>query len=177
MDAQRLKLDPGSFDAALCRWGYMLMADPEEAMRRTRSALRDGGRLALATWDRPDQNLWMAAPVMALVSRGVLPPPNPADPSPFALHDPTDLQRRLRSAGFASVRVEHVRFEQRYPSFEEYWAETIDMAAPIAEVIAGLAPDDAEAAKAGMRQTLSQFIADDGHIEVPANAVVALAEL
>ncbi len=46
----------------------MLMAEPGEALRRTRVALRDGrlalrdGRLALATWDRPDRNLWMSAP-------------------------------------------------------------------------------------------------------------------
>ena len=177
MDAQRMELDPGSFDAAVCRWGYMLMGDPEEAMRRTRRVLREGGRLGLATWDRPDKNLWMAAPVIALVARGALPPPNPADPSPFALHDTDDLERRLRSAGFASVRVERVQFPQRYPSFEEYWAETMDMAAPIADAVGALAHDDAERARMGTRETLSPFIGDDGHIDAPASAVVALAEL
>src|SRR5436305_3991497 len=101
IDAQQLELEPASFDAAICRWGYMLMGDPDEALRRTRLALRDGGRLALATWDRPDRNLWLSAPVLALVGHGAMPPPNPADPSPFALPDPTDVERRLRSAGFS----------------------------------------------------------------------------
>src|SRR5690348_5370908 len=117
IDAQKLELEPGSFDAALCRWGYMRMRDPEEAMRRTRVALREGGRLALATWDRPDRNLWMAAPVMALVGQGVIPPPNPADPSPFAIHDPVDLEGRLLSAGFSSVRTDRIDLSQSYPSF------------------------------------------------------------
>ncbi len=175
IDAQQLELGPGEFDAAVCRWGYMLMADPDEAMRRTRSALRDGGRLALATWDRPDRNLWLAAPVLAAVGQGAMPPPNPADPSPFALPDPTDLERRLRSAGFNEVRAERVEFRQTYASFDEYWAEMMDMAAPIADAVAALSPTDGEAVRASTRDTLSQFTAAEGQIDVPAVAVVAAA--
>lgn len=174
-DAQQLELEPGSFDAAVCRWGYMLMADPDEAMQRTRRALRDGGRLALATWDRPDRNLWMAAPVMALVAQGALPPPNPADPSPFALHDPVDLERRLRSAGFTSVRTDSVVFAHRYASLDEYWAETMDLAAPIRGALDELPADAVEAVRAATRQTLSQFIDSEGRIEAVATAVVAVA--
>ncbi len=175
IDAQELDLKPRSFDAAACRWGYMLMGNPDEAMRRTREVLRDGGRLALATWDRPDRNLWLAAPVMALVAQGAMPPPNPADPSPFALHDPADLEGRLRRAGFGSVRTDGVQFAQRYPSFEEYWAETLDLGAPIAVAVAGLSAGDAESVRAAARDTLAQFTGPDGRLEVPANAVVALA--
>jgi ubiquinone/menaquinone biosynthesis C-methylase UbiE len=175
VDAQELELERGAFDAVVCRWGYMLMADPDEAMRRTRLALRDGGRLALATWDRPDRNLWLAAPVLALVGHGAMPPPNPADPSPFALPDPADIERRLRSAGFSDARSERVEFKQGYPSFDHYWQETMDMAAPIAGAVSALPPADAEAVRGSARQTLSQFTAPDGEIKVPAVAVVVAA--
>lgn len=175
IDAQELDLEPGSFDAALCRWGYMLMADPNEAMRRTHVALRGEGRLAMATWDRPDRNLWMAAPAMALVGQGVIPPPDPADPSPFALPDPVDVELRLRSAGFASVRTDRLQFSQRYPSFDEYWAETLDCGAPVAAAVAGLEAAQVEDVQMATRQALSQFTTDDGGIDVPANAVVAVA--
>lgn len=175
IDAQELELESGTFDAALCRWGYMLMADPNEAMRRTHVALRGGGRLAMATWDRPDRNLWMAAPAMALVGQGVIPPPNPADPSPFALPDPVDVEGRLRSAGFASVRTDRLEFSQRYPSFDEYWAETLDCGAPIAAAVAGLEAAQVDALQMATRQTLSQFTTDDGNIDIPASAVVAVA--
>lgn len=175
IDAQQLELEQGEFDAAVCRWGYMLMADPDEALRRTRAVLRDGARLALATWDRPDRNMWMAAPVLALVGQGAMPPPNPADPSPFALPDPGALERRLRSAGFSEASADRVGFSQRYPNFDEYWAETMDMAAPIADAVAALSPADVEAVRASTRDTLSQFTAADGQIEAPAAAVVAVA--
>jgi ubiquinone/menaquinone biosynthesis C-methylase UbiE len=175
IDAQQLGLEPGSFDAVVCRWGYMLMADPDEAMRRTRRVLRDGGRVAMATWDRPDRNMWMAAPVMALVGRGAIPPPNPADPSPFALPDPADLERRLRDAGFSSARTDRVEFSMRYPSLDEYWAETMDLAAPLAGAVAELDSGEVEAVRGAVQDTLSQFMSDDGRIEAPACAVVAAA--
>ncbi|MGN6169722.1 MAG: class I SAM-dependent methyltransferase [Solirubrobacteraceae bacterium] len=175
IDAQELKLEPGSFDAALCRWGYMLMGDPNEAMRRTRVALRGGGHLAVATWERPERNLWMAAPALALVGQGVIPPPNPADPSPFALPDPVDLEGRLRSAGFASVRTDRLEFSQRYSSFEEYWSETLDCGAPIAAAVAGLQAAQVAAVQLATREVLSQFSTGDGRLDIPANAVVAVA--
>lgn len=174
-DAQQLEVAAGTFDAAVCRWGYMLMAEPDEAMRRTRVALRDGGRLALATWDRPDRNLWMSAPVMALVSQGAMPPPNPADPSPFSLADPAEIERKLLTTGFSSVRTERVEFGQRYPSLEEYWAETMDLAAPIAGVMAALPSDAADVVRSVAHEMLTGFISPDGSVEIPAVALVAAA--
>jgi SAM-dependent methyltransferase len=175
IDAQTLELEPGSFDAALCRWGYMLMGNPGEALRRTRTVLRDGGRLALAAWDGPDRNLWMAAPMIALVAQGVLPPPDPSDPSPFALRDPADLERRLGAAGFSSARTDHVDFPRRYPSFEQYWEETMGLSAPVQKAMGSLSAQATEAVRTATRETLGPFFDDEGHIEVPARTVVAVA--
>jgi hypothetical protein len=117
----------------------------------------------------------MAAPVMALVAQGAMPPPNPTDPSPFAMPDPDELEGRLRSAGFSSARTDRVEFPQRYPSFDEYWAETVDLAAPVAAALDDMAAAEVDTVRAAARETLSQFTDADGRIEAPANAVVALA--
>jgi ubiquinone/menaquinone biosynthesis C-methylase UbiE len=56
MDAERIELDADSVDGVLCRFGYMLMADPAAALRKTRRVLRRGGRLTLAVWGAPERN-------------------------------------------------------------------------------------------------------------------------
>src|SRR3954453_23180061 len=61
-----------SLDGVLCRWGYMLLDDPEHALRETRRVLKHEGRLALAAWTGPDENLWSAAPTRVLLERGIV---------------------------------------------------------------------------------------------------------
>ena len=43
-----IDVEAASIDGVLCRWGYMLMADPVTALTQTRRVLRPGGRLVLA---------------------------------------------------------------------------------------------------------------------------------
>src|SRR5438552_18165522 len=43
LDAERLDLPDEAVDGVLCRWGYMLMADPSAALAETRRVLRRGG--------------------------------------------------------------------------------------------------------------------------------------
>src|SRR6266498_872929 len=56
MDAERVELETDSVDGVLCRFGYMLMADPAVALSETRRVLRPGGRLVLAVWGAPERN-------------------------------------------------------------------------------------------------------------------------
>src|SRR3712207_671036 len=51
-----------SVDGVLCRWGYMLMADPDTALRETRRVLKRGARVALAVWASPQDNQWSRIP-------------------------------------------------------------------------------------------------------------------
>src|SRR4051812_44593798 len=66
LNAERLVLANGSVDGVLCRWGYMLMADPGAALRETHRVLRSGGRLACAVFAGPEQNPWAALPARVL---------------------------------------------------------------------------------------------------------------
>jgi SAM-dependent methyltransferase len=70
-NAEWIDLPVASVDAVLCRWGYMLMADPGAALSETRRVLRPGGRLALAVWDALGANPWALAPRLELTERGL----------------------------------------------------------------------------------------------------------
>jgi SAM-dependent methyltransferase len=159
----------------LCRFGYMLMADRAAALRGTHRVLKPEGRLALAVWDTPDRNMWLAVPAMQLIARGALQMPEPGTPTPFALANPGELEQLLRDAGFSEVTIEKVEFSQTYDSFEHFWDITLDLGAPIAAALAEIDADVRDSVRAAARDVLSQFTSADGVITVPASAVVARA--
>jgi SAM-dependent methyltransferase len=110
-NAEWIDLPLASVDAVLCRWGYMLMADPEAALAETRRVLRPGGRLALAVWDSVQANPWALLPAQELIERALSKPPGPEDPpGPFALGDAARVQELLAGAGFAEIEVQAFEF-------------------------------------------------------------------
>src|SRR4051812_43636658 len=92
MDAEHMGLDDDSVDGVMCRWGYMLMADPEAALRETRRVLRPGGRLTFSVWGPADRNPWALHVALLLVERGLMAPPEPGMPGIFALADPDRIR-------------------------------------------------------------------------------------
>jgi ubiquinone/menaquinone biosynthesis C-methylase UbiE len=177
LDAQRPDLASASVDAVVCRWGYMLMVDREAALRETHRVLRPGGRLALATWDTPDRNMWMAAPVMQLVARGAFSIPQPGEPTPFSMADQEEVARALERAGFHDVHVQRLEYANRYADFEHYWDMTLDLAAPVTDALSKLEEDAAAEVREDVREALAPFVADDGQsLSIPSSAVVAHAE-
>jgi len=85
MQAEWIDLPTASVDSVLCRFGYMLLVDPEAALRETRRVLKSGGRVALAVWDDLERNPWMKVLREALVARGLAQTTVPEDPRLFAL--------------------------------------------------------------------------------------------
>lgn len=175
LDGQRIELGSSSVDAVLCRWGYMLMADAAAALRETHRVLRPGGRLALATWDSPERNLWARAPAAQLIARDVLPVPDPDAPGMFSMADPVGLAHRLAAAGFEEIETERLSFSQSYASFDQYWEATCDLAAPIAQALGTLDVGAAAEVREGARSVLDRFTITEGGLEIPATAIVAAA--
>ena len=50
---------PGRFDYAFSRMGVMFFANPVQALRNIRLALRPGGRLVAVVWRRKLDNPWL----------------------------------------------------------------------------------------------------------------------
>jgi SAM-dependent methyltransferase len=101
LDAEKMDLEDSSVDRVLCRFGYMLMADPASALAETNRVLRDDGRLCFAVWTTPEKNQWAAIPASVMVERGHAPPPEPGAPGIMSLADPErikELVGRVRRA-------------------------------------------------------------------------------
>jgi ubiquinone/menaquinone biosynthesis C-methylase UbiE len=173
MDAESIELDADSVDGVLCRFGYMLMPNPAAALAETRRVLRPGGRLVLAVWSAPERNPWISIGFGLLVERGLMPPPEPGGPSPFAMASADDTRALLESAGFADVRTQEVPVRFRYRDLDDYLAFSTDTGGPAVLVLRNMPDDEREAFKARLNVAFASFRADDGY-EVPGLALTAV---
>jgi SAM-dependent methyltransferase len=173
--AEWIDLPVASVDAVLCRWGYMLMADPAAALAETRRVLRPGGRVALAVWDAIAANPWALLPTQELIERGVTGPPDSEQPGPFKLGDAERLTEMLREAGFVEVEVERIDVMRRHPDFEDFWETTLDISRSLHDLVLDQPEAAIAAIRAGVEARLAPYVAADGSLEVPGRSLVAVA--
>jgi SAM-dependent methyltransferase len=175
MQAEWIDLPAASVDGVICRFGYMLLVDPEAALRETRRVLKPGGRVALAVWDDLDRNPWMKVLREALVARGVAPAPVPAGPGPFALGSQEAVAELLATAGFEDVEVEPMDLVVGEESLDAWWDQVMQTSITTAEVVRGLAPAEHYALRDLVDAGYAPYVREDGSVELPARALVAAA--
>jgi len=177
MDAERsFDLDAASVDAVVCRWGFMLMADPGTALREARRVLRSGGRLALAAWAAMERNPWIGVPGGEIAARGLAERPAPGTPGPMAWAAEGRIASELEDAGFTEIRVEVVEFAFRYPSLDDWWDAQLDLSTNLRETVARLDPAGRDELREAIDARLAEHVADDGSVALPAATQVAAAE-
>jgi len=175
LDAESMDLEAASVDRVLCRWGYMLMADPAAALRETRRVLRPGGRVALAAWGLAEENPWVSIAGRIVRERLGAPEPDPAAPGMFALGPPGRIEQLLGDAGFTDVRTEAIDLTQAYDSFEDWLEMTRDLAKPMADLFDAMEPGPREATLAAVRDAFEPYAQADGSLTFPARTLVARA--
>ena len=168
VDAEHIDLDDDGIDGVVCRWGYMLMADPAAALVETRRVLRGGGPLTFSVWAGPDRNPWAALPAMTLIQRGHVPPPDPGVPGIFALADPDRIRELVTAAGFGEPKVEEIRFDFRYADADDLWDTLLRLAGPLARAVDELDAGERQATRAAIEQSLEPYRQDDGSYRAPA---------
>ncbi|MGN6371425.1 MAG: class I SAM-dependent methyltransferase [Solirubrobacteraceae bacterium] len=175
LNAEWIDLPLASVDAVVCRWGYMLMVDPATALRETRRVLRPGGRVALAVWDAVERNPWAALPALELRERGLVEPPAPGEPGPFALASEERVRELLDDAGFSSVWLDALDLCQRVASFEDFWDTTLDLSRNFHDAVLARSRDEVEQIRASLAERFAPFTAEDGSLAIPMRTLVAVA--
>lgn len=175
VDAESIDQPAGTLDSVLCRWGYMLMADPQAALRETRRVLRPGGRVALAAWSDPVGNPWSRAHQAELEARGLLEPAQPEQPGQFAWAPAGSVESALEAGGFVELHVEEVAFALTFTDFEDWWQTQLDLSGGLAAFNSGPDRGQLEEVRTSLRATLAEHTQPDGTLSLPARTWVAVA--
>jgi SAM-dependent methyltransferase len=181
LNGEWIDLPVASVDAVLCRWGYMLMADPAAALLETRRVLRSGGRVALAVWAAIEHNPWAGLPARELIDRGIAPAPAPgepgqAPPGPFSLGAPGRLSELLERAGFAEIVVEELDLGRHHPSFEELWDSTLDLSRSFHDAVLSRPADEVAEIRESLSARFAPYASADGALEIPGRTLLAHAD-
>jgi SAM-dependent methyltransferase len=175
IDAEWIDLPTAQLDGVLARWGYMVLADPETALRETRRVLRPGGRVALAAWAEPAHNPWATVPSQELQAIGGLPAPDLDAPGRFAFRDPERIRRLLEETGFTDIAVEQLDVVFRYDDLDAWWDVELDISASHADQVRALSPAQRDDLRDAIDERFAPYVASDGTVALPGRTHVAAA--
>jgi SAM-dependent methyltransferase len=170
IDGEVIDQPAASLDGVLARWGYMLMADAEAALRDTRRVLKPGARVALAAWADPGDNPWTMLPVEELVARAKV-EPAPPGPGQFAWAPEGVIADTLDAAGFVEYEIHALDFTFRFPSARAWWDASRDMSLRVREARLGAGEEDEVVA--ALAERAAPWTAEDGALALPARTWVA----
>jgi SAM-dependent methyltransferase len=173
MDAEQIDLADDSVDGILCRFGYMLMADPALALAESRRVLRPGGRLAFGVWGSPADNPWAAIPASVMVELGHVPAPNPDDPGIFALADPGRIRNLVTGAGFGEPRIDEVSVRWPINDTADLHRFVDELAGPIKLVLDSISETDRADAWRVIEERAAPYLDGAG---IPGSALTVVSE-
>ncbi len=176
LEAEWLDVSAAQFDAVVSRWGYMLMPDPEAALREARRVLKPGGRIAIGVWGPREANPWINLVQEQLERFGVAPPVDDSLPGMFALADAAALADLLGAAGFVEPVVEEVPVSWRSAGLDERWEEMVETSVSLPAALKELSPADHFKLREAVDEALAPYVGENGSIELPGLSLVGAAE-
>lgn len=160
-DVQMMKL-PGTFDYAFSRMGVMFFANPVQALRNIRGALRPGGQLIAIVWRRKLDNPWVHRAEQ--VVEQYLEEPEESDeptcgPGPFSMENADTVSEQLQIAGFERPTFTRCDLPIKLGDDLDH-AVRFNMAiGPAAEIIR-LVGEDAEKIRPKLEAEIREVLAD-----------------
>jgi SAM-dependent methyltransferase len=172
----------GPYDYAFSRMGTMFFANPVQALRNIREALRPGGRLVSVVWRRKLDNEWVHR-AEQVVEQYLDEPEEPEDvrcgPGPFSMANADTVSEQLQIAGFESPRFTRSDLPLKIGNDLDRAVEFNMALGPAAELLRICPADQVERLRprvqAELREVLSDFVQPDGEVRAPASTWIVQA--
>ncbi len=172
-DAASLDFPPGSFDAAVSRWGIIFEPDGEGAARRVRSFLKPGASMAISSWGPPERVPFIAVPMRTVMKLLEVPPPPPGTPGPLSRPTPAAIGGLLEGGGFAEVEVEELEITFEYDSAEEFTRSTQEMIPPVTNMLKPHPPEVQQQVWQAVTDAARAHASEDGSVRFTSLVLVA----
>lgn len=169
----------GPYDYVFSRMGVMFFANPVQALRNVRAAMRAGGRLCVVVWRRKLDNGWVWEAEQ--IVEQYLEHPEESDeptcgPGPFSMADADTVTEQLRIAGFEAIELRRSDLPMPMGTLDQ--AVDLTMALGPAGEVLRLWGDRAEEVRpkiaSEIREALKQYETEDG-VEAPASTWIISA--
>jgi len=169
------------YDYVFARMGTMFFANPVQAMRAIRGAMKPGAKLCMIVWRRKDENQFARDP--ELVVERFLSHPDETDadtcgPGPFSMGNADTVTGIMKSAGFVDTTLRRQDIDYLVGSNLEEAVDVVMALGPAGELIR-INEEEGEAKrpeiKAALEELISGWARDDGEIVAEASAWVVTA--
>ena len=175
-DIVALELPPQTFDAAISRFGLMFLTDVVEGLRRIRSALKSGSRLAAAVWSAEEHNPHIHIPLQVAEQFGHAPPEGSPLRRAASLGKPGAFERALEQAGFVGTHVQAVPIPRQFDSIDSAVRSMQETSTLLRELIGTLQPRQQQHALDELRQRVADFSQPpDERCILPGEALLGVA--
>lgn len=104
-DAEHLVFPSGFFDAAVCPFGLLHMANPDKAISEACRILKPGGKFAFTVWAPPEKHAFFELVLGAISRHGSMDVTLPEAPPFFRFSQSAESQRTLAKAGFNDISI------------------------------------------------------------------------
>jgi SAM-dependent methyltransferase len=173
-DVSELPFPDSEFDAISCRMGFMFFPDMQLAANEMYRVLKQGGRLATAVWNGPENNFWVTAILGTINENMEITPPPPGSPGMFRCAKPGLMKEILEKAGFKNVTEKPVQSKLDTGSVDTYWGMMTEIAAPVVAALDKADKATIEKIKKIVFEKVKQRY--PGHVAIEASATVLSAD-
>jgi SAM-dependent methyltransferase len=174
-DAEALPFEDRAFDAVVSNFVVPHLGRPERAVGELTRVLRNGGRLALTTWDLPERMRLLGVLLDAFTEAGATPPVDlPIGPPFFRFAVDEEFASLLTAGGLAGVEVQTVAFSHSLSSADELWNGMLTATVRTSALFLG----QPEPTRLRIREAFDRRVLDYRHgdrFELPVSVKLAFA--